>query len=131
MMKSQVLSSEAPLAPDMVREAASSGAFSEVPNGMDSVRHHIFWFGMRDKETGKTQKSIMFAIYQSGKHGPQNGYRLCLVHQGFYIASAERVEGEPEDDIDRLEKDIPLGHQEMVILGEPIAWEDTEGCETD
>ncbi|KAK8877600.1 hypothetical protein PGQ11_002546 [Apiospora arundinis] len=116
-MSFQIVSEGSPLPISMLRDMTNSGAFNEIANDTNAVRHHIYYFSMRHKKTGKTQKSILFAIYEAGKHGPQNGYRLCLVHQGFYIASPERKEGDPEDDIDKLEKPIPQGHEEMAILG--------------
>ena len=42
------------------------------------------------------------------------------MRDGFYIASSEKKEGGEEDDIDRLEKDIPQGHMEIVFLGERL-----------
>ena len=60
---------------------------------------------------------MLFFIYQTARHGPQNGFRLCLVHEGFHIASATKSEGDGEDDIDRVEQEIPQGHMEVVILG--------------
>ncbi|KAK8116817.1 uncharacterized protein PG998_005098 [Apiospora kogelbergensis] len=66
------------------------------------------------------QRTTIFAIYQTGQHGPQNGYRLCMVHQGYSIASKEKEEGSPEDEIDRLQNPIPQVHEEFVILGTPF-----------
>ena len=60
---------------------------------------------------------MLFWVYQTTRHGPQNGFRLCLVRRGFHIASAAKAEGEPEDDIDRLERLIPQGHK-VVLLGD-------------
>ncbi|KAK8029691.1 hypothetical protein PG993_010982 [Apiospora rasikravindrae] len=119
-MSSHILTDANPLPTPMLRELANSSTFDEIPNSPDSVRHHIFNFAMRNKETGKTERSIVIAIYQTGRHGPQNGYRLCLVHEGYYIASPEKKEGEPEDEIDTLERPIPQGHEEMVIIGTPF-----------
>ena len=83
----------------------------------DAVRSHIFWHGKRDEVTGKLRASMLFCVYQTTRHGPQNGFRLCLVHRGFYIESEAKIEGDPEDDIDRLEAFIPEGHMEVVVLG--------------
>ena len=60
---------------------------------------------------------MLFFIYQTARHGPQNGFRLCFVKEGFRIASAVKAEGDGEDDIDWLEREIPRGHMEVVILG--------------
>lgn len=124
-MSSHLLTDATPLPTPMLRELANSSAFAEISNCPDGVRHHIFYYAMRNKETGKTQRSIAFAIYQTGRHGPQNGPRLCLVHQGYYIASPEKKEEDHEDEIDKLERPIPQGHEEMVILGEPFMMEPT------
>ncbi|KAK1635254.1 hypothetical protein BDP81DRAFT_472783 [Colletotrichum phormii] len=125
-MQSHVLSITASLPLSMVREMANSGAIDEISNSPNAVRHHIYWNSMRDNKTSKTQKSVLFAIYQTGQHGPQNGYRLCLVHQGYNIVSAKKSDGASDDEIDSLEKDIPQGHEEMVILGQAAALEETE-----
>lgn len=110
----------------MIREMVNAGLCGEISNSKDSVRHHIYHFTDRDPETNKTWKSHMFLIYQTGRHGPQNGYRLCLVHEGFYITSPEKAEGAPEDEIDKAERPIPQGHEEMIILGEPPVYDDWE-----
>lgn len=34
---------------------------------------------MRD---GKTSKALLFVVYQTDRHGPQNGFRLALVMEG-------------------------------------------------
>lgn len=125
-MSSHILTDAAPLPTPMLRELANASATDEISNHPNAVRHHIFYYAMRDRATGKTRRSILFAVYQTGRHGPQNGYRLCLVHQGYWIASPEKKEGAPEDEIDRLEGPIPQGHEEMVILGTPFWLGDEE-----
>ncbi|KAK7963929.1 hypothetical protein PG996_008381 [Apiospora saccharicola] len=125
-MSSHILTDTTP----MLRQLAISGACAEISNIRNAVRHHIYRDSIRNKETGKTQRSILFAIYQTERHGPQNGYRLCLVHEGYYIASPERKEGDPEEDeIDGLERDIPQGHEEMVVLGRPFWLGGDEGLQ--
>lgn len=52
------------------------------------------------------------------RQGPQNGFRLCLVLGSYRLSSASKDDGSEEDEIDRLEKAIPQGHAETVILGE-------------
>ncbi|KAK8078811.1 hypothetical protein PG994_002618 [Apiospora phragmitis] len=132
-MSSHILTDATALPTPMLRELANSSAFDEISNYPNGVRHHIFNHANRNRETGKTQRSIVFAIYQTERHGPQNGYRLCLVHQGYYIASPEKKEAEPDDEIDKLERPIPKGHEEMVIIGSPfwlgVAKEAEEGEE--
>jgi hypothetical protein len=73
---------------------------------------------------------MLFFVYQTTRHGPQNGFRLCLVHRGFYIASESKADGDPEDDIDRLERVIPQGHMEVVVLGDaPVTADDQNNGE--
>ncbi|KAI1100687.1 hypothetical protein F4804DRAFT_37292 [Jackrogersella minutella] len=117
-MQSHMLSGASALSPALIREIANAGALDEISNHPGAVRNYIFNHSMRDKKSGKTQRPLLFAIYQTGRHGPQNGYRLCLVHRGFPIASATKKDGDSEDDIDRIEKALAgEGHEEVVILG--------------
>ncbi|KAK3323839.1 hypothetical protein B0T19DRAFT_214441 [Cercophora scortea] len=123
-MESHILTPTSPLPETFLHQLAHSGAFDEICNAPGSVRHHIYWHGKRDRETNKLFHAMLFFIYQTGRHGPQNGYRLCLVHEGFHIPSPTKEEGEPEDEIDRLEKEIPQDHREVVILGEVVYYTD-------
>ena len=122
---SQVLTQGGTLDSEFIRQIAIAGAFSEISNYKDAVRLHLFRSApapaKKKKQTGKTETSHVFVIYQTGRHGPQNGFRLVVVHRGYPIASATKDEGAAEDDIDVLEKEIPQGHMEVVILGEPGA----------
>jgi len=111
------LSGDTSLPPAILRQIAIAGAVDEISNIPDAVRSHIFWHGKRHEVTGKLEAPMLFCVYQTTRHGPQNGFRLCLVHQGFYIASEAKSEGDPEDDNDRLEAFIPEGHMEVVVLG--------------
>jgi hypothetical protein len=99
------------------QQVANAGVLDEISNIQGAVRHHIYWRGKRNDHDNRLQSSMLFFVYQTGRHGPQNGFRLCLVCRGFCITSAENSEGDPEDEIDRLEKDIPQGHTELVVLG--------------
>ena len=56
----------------------------------------------------------------------QTGFRLCLVHRGFHIASATKAEVDAEDDLDRLKRDIPQGHMEVVVLGDTPIYVDED-----
>ncbi len=118
MAESHVVSEENPLSPAVLEQIAEAGALDEISNAPGSVRHHIYWHGKRDKETNTLIRAMLFWVYQTTRHGPQNGYRLLLVRPGYHIASPTKTEGEPEDDIDSVEKPIPQGHKEVVILGE-------------
>ena len=118
---SHILSASNPLSPIVLQQIATASALDEVSNIPGAVRHHIYWRGKRDKADNTLRKSMLFFIYQTTHHGPQNGFRLCLVHAGFYIGSPTKAEGGEEDDIDRLEKAIPQGHSEVVFLGQLAA----------
>ncbi|KAI0860359.1 hypothetical protein F4860DRAFT_479594 [Xylaria cubensis] len=124
MMTSHILSADNPLPPSFLQQIATAGPLDEISNVAGAVRHHIFRHGRRDLTTGKIRTPMLFFVYQTTRHGPQNGFRLCLVHRGFRITSESKSDGDPEDEIDRLEKEIPQGHMEMVILGDPPAHED-------
>ncbi|SPO07012.1 uncharacterized protein DNG_09706 [Cephalotrichum gorgonifer] len=123
-MSSHIVTADTPLSTAVLGQISLASALDEISNVPGAVRSHIFWWGMRDKKTGKLRKSMLFFVYQTTRYGPQNGFRLCLVHQGYYIASKVKADGEPEDEIDRLEKDIPQGHMEVVVLGEPTYIDD-------
>jgi hypothetical protein len=128
-MSSHIVSGDTPLPPAILRQIVTAGPLDEISNMPDAVRSHIFWHGKRHEVTGKLRASMLFCVYQTTRHGPQNGFRLCLVHRGFYIASEAKVEGDLEDDIDRLEAFIPEGHMEVVVLG--AADEQTAGEDSD
>ncbi|KAK0717722.1 hypothetical protein B0T26DRAFT_802777 [Lasiosphaeria miniovina] len=85
-----------------------------------------YWNGNGDKKTNILRQSLLF-ICQTGRHGPQNGFRLCVVHRGYCIESPTKVEGTPEDDVDRLEKPIA----QVVVLGQAPILSDSEGEEED
>ncbi len=121
-MDSHIISESSPLSPAMLQQIANSGHLDEISNAFGSVRRHIFWHGDRDKTTSKLRQSMLFFIYQTSRHGPQNGFRLCLVHPGYHIASDTKAEDVGEDEVDYLEKEIPQGYMEFVTLGEaPVA----------
>lgn len=126
IMQVHTLSPIAPLPQRMFWSFVNAHTMDEIANYPGAVRKHIFNSCMRDKKntTGKAEQDIAFVIYQRGRYGPQNGYRFCVVHAGYIIGGKEKVEGEPEDDIDKLENDIPQGHEEMVVLGEPTLFAD-------
>jgi hypothetical protein len=127
-MSFNVVTPQTPLPPSILHQLALGSPLDEISNHPDAVRHHIFYHSDRNKKTNKLERSMLFFVYQTGRFGPQNGFRLCLVHQGFHIASATKGEGNLEDDIDRLEKDIPQGHMEVVVLGEaPVYVNDEDG----
>ena len=115
---SHVITDSNPLSPTVVQQIADAGALDEISNSPGAVRHHIYWRGSRDRADNKLRKTMMFLIYQTTRHGPQNGFRLCIIYAGFRINSPTKAEDdETEDDVDRLEKPIPQGHKEVVFLG--------------
>ena len=116
-MESHTISMSNPLPPAVIEQIMSSGILDEISNYPGAVRHHIYWFSDRNKAENTLRKPMMFFIYQTTRYGPQNGFRLCLVHAGFHIDSAMKPEDGLEDDIDLLEKEIPQGHMEVAILG--------------
>jgi len=132
-MTSHILSPTAPLPASVLNEIANGGALDEISNSGGAVRRYIFNHGLREKTTGKLRKALIFFVYQTGRYGPQNGFRLVFVHQGFCIASATKNAEDAEDEIDRVDMDIPQGHMEVVVLGdappriEDPAQDSTEG----
>ncbi|EEU48984.1 uncharacterized protein NECHADRAFT_75696 [Fusarium vanettenii 77-13-4] len=127
-MSFNVVTPQTPLPPSILHQLALGSPLDEISNYPGGIRHHIFYHGDRKKKTNKLERSMLFFVYQTGRFGPQNGFRLCLVHQGFHIASATKGEEGLEDDIDRLERDIPQGHIEIVVLGEaPVYVNDEDG----
>lgn len=120
-MQSHTLSDTSPLPRHMFSSLVNASGFDEISNHPGAVRNYIFNKAMRDvkaKKPGPAQHSFVFCVYQTGRHGPQNGYRFVVVHEGYHVIK-EKKEGDAEDDIDKLEKDIPQGYEEMVVLGEP------------
>lgn len=59
-----------------------------------------------------------------GRNGPENEFRLCFLRQRFEITCPTESEGEEEDDIDRLEKEISQGHMGVVFLGPKLIFPD-------
>ena len=86
---------------------ATSGALDEIANSPGSIKHHIIRTGLLD-DNGKVWRPHFFVIYQTGRFGPQNGFKLCLVHNEF----------EPEKyDFRSLELEIEQGTTEFIELG--------------
>jgi len=126
-MQAHTLSDAAPLPQRMFWSFINAHTTDEISNYPGAVRQYLYNQTMPNKKSraiGKAEQDIAFAIYQHGRYGPQNGYRFCVLHKGYFIGAEEKKEGEAEDDIDKLEKDIPQGHEEMVVLGEPTLFAD-------
>lgn len=111
------MTTSAPLPASVLQQIANEGPLDEISNAPGAVRLHIHRHPHRNRSTGVLETPMLFFVYQTGRHGPQNGFRLCTVRQGFRIDSATKAEGATEDNIDKIEKEIPQGHVEVVILG--------------
>ncbi|KAI0095363.1 hypothetical protein F4814DRAFT_436370 [Daldinia grandis] len=119
MLQQQVISDASSISSAMLQEITNSGSLDEISNAPGSVRWHICRRSNRDPDHNTLRSSMLFFIYQTTRHGPQNGFRLCMVRQGYYIGSDNQSVID-EDDIDLLEKPIPQGHKELAILGVPL-----------
>ncbi|OBT65385.1 hypothetical protein VE03_06079 [Pseudogymnoascus sp. 23342-1-I1] len=97
-------------------ELALSGSLDEISNSPGSVCHHIRNHGV--VLGGVTRKAVFFVIYQTGRYGPQNGFRLCLVHEGFEIGDGDKS-GEQRDAVDDAEMPVAQGAMEIIRLGVP------------
>jgi hypothetical protein len=109
------ISPSTPLPTSHITELATSGALDEISNAPSAVREYIRNRGLV-REESKTNRALLFVIYQTGRHGPQNGFRLCLVHEGFVVEGpeAEEVFGKAEDVVGQ-------GVMEFIRLGSPSA----------
>lgn len=86
-MNSQLVSVSNPLSPRFLLRIADAGTLDEISNNPGAVRHHIYFPGNRNKADNTLRKAMLFFIC---RHGPQNGFRLCVVHSGFHIASTTK-----------------------------------------
>ena len=127
-LESHVITASNPLPTTILQQIADAGALDEISNAPGAVRHHVYWRGSRNPLDNTLRHTMMFFIYQTTRYGPQNGFRLCIIYAGYRITSPTKAEDdEGEDDIDRLEKPIPQGHQEVVFLGtKPAVPEDSD-----
>ena len=90
---------------------ANSGALDEISNGDDGsgIERRISMPGSQGGlvRDGITRKSVLFVIYQTGRHGPQNGFRVALVLEGARVKEAtQRLSGLVEQDA-----------EEYVVIG--------------
>lgn len=94
-----------------LRVLANSGALDEYSNGYDGsgIESRIRMAGSQGGlvKDGVTRKSVLFVIYQTGRHGPQNGFRLALVLEGVRVEEAR----------ERLIGVIEQGAEEFVTVG--------------
>ena len=89
-----------------LRELACSGALDEISNAEDgvSIERAIARGGLVKDE--KTQSATLFVVYQTGRVGPQNGFRLALIHEGV----------KPESAKDELKGNVEQDSAEFVII---------------
>ncbi|KAI0003899.1 hypothetical protein F4779DRAFT_89923 [Xylariaceae sp. FL0662B] len=129
-MKSYMISESDPLPSTvLLQHMVRAGVLDELSNHPGDARAKLFHNQLRNKKTGRFRKAFMFFVYQSSRYGPQNGFRLCLVNPEYYMGSPTKIDASVQDDFDYLEKPIPQGHMEIVILGEtppPIEDPDSE-----
>lgn len=122
---SQVFTEGGSVSGEFIRQLVTTHCFDEIPNSPGTVRNFL-WNQSPDpskkkkKFTGVAEHSYMFCVYQTGRYGPQNGFRFVIVQRGYPIASATKAAGTGEDEIDALEKPIPQGHMEIVVLGKSV-----------
>ena len=71
---------------------ANSGALDEISNAQDgsAIERRILTAGNQGGlvKDGVTRKSVLFIIYQTGRQGPQNGFRVALVLEGARVEDA-------------------------------------------
>ncbi len=89
-----------------------SGALDEISNSEDGsgIERRIRATGSQGGQVkdGVTQKSVLFIIYQTGRHGPQNGFRVALVLEGARVADA----------VEKLKGVVEQGAEEFVVVGD-------------
>ena len=90
---------------------ANSGALDEISNGDNGsgIERRILTAGSQGGLVldGVTRKSVLFIIYQTGRHGPQNGFRIALVLEGVKVVEAR----------ERLKDVVEQEAEEFVVVG--------------
>lgn len=79
-----------------IKELACCGALDEISNSEQGEA--IARYVATQERNGSTYRAILFVVYQTGRHGPQNGFRLALVKEG---ATKERAREQLKDEIER------------------------------
>ena len=94
-----------------LRLLAHSGALDEIANGQDgfAIENRIRESGSRGGHVrdGVTGKSVLFIVYETGRHGPQNGFRVALVLEGVRVREARET----------LNRRVEQGAEEFVVVG--------------
>ncbi|KAL8689104.1 MAG: hypothetical protein Q9218_005152, partial [Villophora microphyllina] len=92
-----------------LKELACVGILDEISNIEDGeaigryVRHAG---GIGGGGQQQVQKVCLFVVYQSGREGPQNGFRLALVKKGVTVEAA----------VEQLKNDVPQDTTEYIIV---------------
>ncbi len=81
-----------------IKELALSGALDEISNSEQGEA--IARYVAAKERNGSTYWAVLFVVYQTGRHGPQNGFRLALVEEG---ATKERAREQLKD---KIEQDV-------------------------
>ena len=83
-----------------LKELVFSGALDEISNAEhgESIGRYVANSGKMGAGD-QTRRAVLFTVYQTGRHGPQNGFRLALVKEGVTKEIAvERLKGEVVQD---------------------------------
>lgn len=85
----------------------NSGALDNISNGDDGsgIERRILMAGSQGGlvKDGVTRKAVLFIIHQTGRHGPQNGFRVALVLEGARVDEArERLKGVVEENVEEF-----------------------------
>lgn len=93
----------------LVKELACAGILDEISNIEDgeAIGRYVRHCGAMIGE--KTTKAFLFVVYQSGQHGPQNGFRLALVKEGV---TADYV-------VERLKAEVVPDATECIVVKNP------------
>jgi hypothetical protein len=70
---------------------------------------------------GKTQRAVLFVVYQTRRYGPQNGLRLALVKEGVRVEDArEKLKGFVEHGLEEfvLEEFVIVKPDELAENGD-------------
>lgn len=89
-----------------MREMACSGALDEISNAEDGTGIELAVKRAGMAASGKTQRAVLFVLYQTERHGPQNGFRLALVKEGVTV----------EDAREKLKGAVEQGAEEFMIV---------------
>ncbi|KAI4256366.1 MAG: hypothetical protein LQ352_002131 [Teloschistes flavicans] len=80
----------------VAQELAVAGILDEISNAEDGEAIGRYITNAGAVGGGKvTKKAVLFVVYQTGRDGPQNGFRVALVKEGVPVESAiQQLKGE-------------------------------------